>query len=425
MSDRNQSVNCSSNGTLGDCSASSLFLPPPIFIVSRHFMFYSLSVIIPCGLLFNTLSIFVFMSRNLRRRSASWYLAALAFSDDISLITIMFDYWLTDPRIGLPLTRRSETLCLIVSYLSSTSRLYSALLVVSFTIERFVGVVFPLKRATLRSPSHVRRILVLEAVICLLAALYTWFTIQIVQYPGATECDVRPDKYIIYTICNIAIMIFGSIVLPILVICTLNTFMVRRIWLRKTFPNRDMTFSGSKPISGRRNRHNTATLLLVVSTTFVVLNTPYCVAWFILFLNITEKHLFNDNLFYYRYAAKFFTAVQYFLNFSINFLVYNICAEAFRAELLRFACIFYKFFAVKNQLKKRHSSRRETSRVTSSWERDYSSKSEERQMTQRLCQRFINVNVKVCNSGPPSTISGEHCLNLPKTDTLVPETTVR
>lgn len=70
-------------------------------LTSQDVMFSGLSVIIPSGLVLNALSLVVFMSRAMRRRASSWYLAALAVSDTLSLIAVSFDYWLKDSRIGL------------------------------------------------------------------------------------------------------------------------------------------------------------------------------------------------------------------------------------------------------------------------------------------------------------------------------------
>ncbi len=62
--------------------------------VSQDIVFFSLTVIIPCGLLFNILSFVIYMRRQMRKRATSLYFAALAASDTLSLLTIMFDYWL-------------------------------------------------------------------------------------------------------------------------------------------------------------------------------------------------------------------------------------------------------------------------------------------------------------------------------------------
>jgi len=83
-----------------NCSSSDAAHDAVLF-ASQDVMFSGLSLIIPGGLILNVLSLVVFMSRPMRRRASSWYLAALAASDSLSLVSVSFDYWLKDDRIGL------------------------------------------------------------------------------------------------------------------------------------------------------------------------------------------------------------------------------------------------------------------------------------------------------------------------------------
>ena len=305
-----------------------------IYDFSLEFMFFSLSLIIPCGLVCNTVSIVVFMSRKLRNRAASWYLAALAVSDDISLLAIMFDYWLKADRIGISVVKTSNALCLTVTHLSYASRLFSAWLVTSFTIERFIGVVFPLKRASLSTTSHARKVIAFECVTCIVCTSFILCTIGIVNEEYGIECDILPQRKHVYLICNVIFLVFGSIVIPILTICTLNMFILQKIYQRKKrFVRKNMKFGQTREISYKSKRgYNIATVLLVVSTVFVILNIPYCVCWFVLFF---RYHVSGGSLNWSLFAAKYITSVPYFLNYAINFALYSLCARAFRVELCR------------------------------------------------------------------------------------------
>ena len=178
------------NITAANQSNSSVVEQPYFVYVSRGFVFYSLAVIIPFGIVCNTLSIFVFMSKPLRMRAASWYLAALAISDDLSLLTIMTEYWLKDERINMPVVKNSHMLCVMVTHVSYVSRLLSAWLVMTFTIERFIGVVFPLRRASLSTTAHARKVILCECIACIFVTSYTIFTIGVVKAPYGEECDV-------------------------------------------------------------------------------------------------------------------------------------------------------------------------------------------------------------------------------------------
>ena len=89
-------------------------------------------------------------------------------------------------------------MCVTVSHLSYASRLLSAWLVTTFTVERFIGVFYPLRRSLIISVSHARRVILAETLACVALAGFAPFTIGIVpaRRPGAsrlTDCDVYPE----------------------------------------------------------------------------------------------------------------------------------------------------------------------------------------------------------------------------------------
>ncbi len=316
---------------------------PAYVNVSRNFMFYSFSFIIPFGLICNTLSIFVFMSRSLRSRAASWYLAALALSDDMALLSGMVDHWLKDSRIGLPIIKNSNVVCIINTHISYTSRVLSAWLVTSFTVERFIGLTFPLKRAALSTSTHVRRLILGEFIICCVITSFTLFTIGVDDMSYGKECDVLPDRAHVYSVFNTLFLIFGSIIMPILIIFTLNMFILYKIYQRKVlFTPKNIHFGGMQRENHSKvsRKINIATLLLVVSITFVILNAPYCVCWIVVYFQHVRLGWedTSSEVKWHLFAAKYFITVPYYLNYSINFALYSLCARGFRVAVMRMFC---------------------------------------------------------------------------------------
>lgn len=364
-----------------------------LYRFSLDFMFYSLSLIVPLGLICNTVSVVVFTTPQMRRRASSWYLAALAISDNLSLVAITFDYWLKNEKVGLQVMRMSRAACTGVTHLSYSSRLLSAWLVTTFTVERFVAVVYPLRRSSVISVSYARNVIVIETVACVVLSSYTLFTIGIVPDPKggetSTDCDVLSEMATIYVILNVIVLIFGSIVVPIMTIVVLNFVILKRIGVRSKHlvpslvwsprhlgihhrrqfsqPNDDqprhvnrhgngqseastsvdlwspcsqMNHRPNQPLHYRPPRdYGVTTVLLVVSTTFVVLNVPYCVSWFVAFFShfsLVEPEGESDpEIAWTLFATKYITSVPYFLNYGLNFVLYSLCARTFRAQLCR------------------------------------------------------------------------------------------
>ena len=309
-----------------------------VYSLSQDIMLYSLLIIIPLGLICNSLSVTVFLNMRMRKRATSWYLAALGVSDNVSLMTVLFDYCLKHPHIGLDIVKHSYVVCVLITHLSYTSRLMSALLVTTFTVERFIGVIYPLKRAGFSCTFYVRKVIAIEGLLCFLCTSFIVFTVGIVDLPYGNECDVLPGSARVYFILTVIMLIFGSIIIPIVIICTLNVYILSKIYTKqKHFIQRRVSFSNDKPIQYRKkNDYNIATLLLVVSMAFVILNLPYCITWVLLFAQYYGLVGFSGIYpQWHLFAAKYLTSVPYYLNYVINFILYNLCAKMFRVELVR------------------------------------------------------------------------------------------
>ena len=103
----------------------------------------------------------------------------------------------------------------------------------------------------------------------------------------------------------------------------------------------------------RRKSFNTASILLTVSTSFVILNLPYCISFLMLFCEASGFVQWGPEALGNLFAAKYFTAVPYYLNYCINFLLYNVCARAFRVEMGRVLCYTCRTYEDKRQCRKR------------------------------------------------------------------------
>ena len=359
-----------------------------IEILSKKVMFWSLSLIIPVGLVFNVISVAVFMSRPLRRRSASWYLTALAIADSVTLLTCCFEYWLKDPYIGAPVIK-STVLCFLISHLSGASRLFSAVLITSFTVERFICVFAPLKRAALSKPGRARRVFALQCILCIICTSFIPFTLHVSKGLNGREpeCDVRNDRYKLYLVCTTVVLLFGSIVLPIVTIVILNTIIMKKVCTRRTslaVQNSNVNHNGLAR-TVRRKSFNTASILLTVSTSFVILNLPYCISFLMLFCEASGFVQWGPEALGNLFAAKYFTSVPYYLNYCINFLLYNVCARAFRVEMGRVLCYTCRIYEDRRSSKKRSPTlSRSRTTVTEKLTPDH-------RISRRMCNQFFVV----------------------------------
>lgn len=113
--------------------------------VNEFLSHYYTPTIVVFGSVGNILSVVVFFKTKLRKLSSSYYLAALGLSDTVFLL-IAFVTWLNFLNINI---YNKPGYCEMFTYLSGLCSFLSVWFVVAFTIERYIAVLYPLKRQSM------------------------------------------------------------------------------------------------------------------------------------------------------------------------------------------------------------------------------------------------------------------------------------
>ncbi|XP_065087235.1 neuropeptides capa receptor-like, partial [Ochlerotatus camptorhynchus] len=161
------------------------------YMIGDFLTFYYTPALVVSGSIGNILSVLVFFHTKLKKLSSSYYLAALGISDTCFLLGL-FVTWLSFFQIHI-YTR--EGYCQLFTFSSGLSSFLSVWYVVAFTFERFIVVLYPLKR---QSWCTVRRAKLVIASLTFLGGLhsapYVFFAgPQFSERSNATICDVREE----------------------------------------------------------------------------------------------------------------------------------------------------------------------------------------------------------------------------------------
>lgn len=185
---QNEGNNHSSNGTN---SSEENFGMSVAYFIGDFLTHYYTPALVLIGSTGNILSVFVFFKTKLRKLSSSYYLAALGISDTCFLIGA-FVSWLNYYNINI---YNQDYYCQFFTYISGLCSFLSVWFVVAFTIERFIAVLYPLRRQTICTVKRACMVL------CVLIILGCIINIPCLIYaaPQYSEflkdyvCDVREE----------------------------------------------------------------------------------------------------------------------------------------------------------------------------------------------------------------------------------------
>lgn len=151
------------------------------------------------GSIGNILSVIVFFKTKLRKLSSSYYLAALGISDTCFLLGA-FVSWLNYININI---YNKNYYCQFFTYMSGLCSFLSVWFVVAFTVERFIAVLYPLKRQTMctvkRACTVLVGLIILGCIVSIPCFLYAAPIYS--EYVNDFVCDVR-EEYKVRQLCS-------------------------------------------------------------------------------------------------------------------------------------------------------------------------------------------------------------------------------
>ncbi|XP_060560059.1 probable G-protein coupled receptor 142 [Ruditapes philippinarum] len=305
---------------------------PTVYTIGLNLFSYLTPFILIIGLVGNGLSAAVFSTKNMRKMSASSYLAALSAADICTLIFYVFIEWLRrglihinpDAQIILRVLNRNGP-CQILLFFSYLSRVMSTWIIVIFTIERFTGVCYPLKSFKGKSRKILIGMLVVGGILVSYKPILSSENIQKGQVTCTSNSLYSFESFVLDSIFALLITL-----VPFIIITILNLLIMRTLYLRN-HRHSDL-FAETTKI-----RLEFTLILLAISFFFIAFNLPYSAVWFRHFLSSRFLHSdasdFNHGDIDYWNGVLNVTRTVFYLNYCVNFFLYSITGAYFRNEL--------------------------------------------------------------------------------------------
>ena len=217
----------------------------------------------------------------------------------------------------------------------------------AFTTERFVVVAYPLKRSQYNSPRRARYMIFLLALLAILLYSSSLWTSGI-ETTGSdpsgspsyeTRC-VTLRQWVKFTRQMNVIDFFLTFIIPFFTIVTLNSLIIFKSGQYDRLLERNhiqpSTYIHHNLLEHRLRRfkyHRRITkMLLIISTTFLLLNTPmHLIKIYYFFFT---KDATSDEKNPTESIVEMLTFYLFYTNFSINFFLYSLCGKNFRVCLM-------------------------------------------------------------------------------------------
>ncbi|XP_041363497.1 G-protein coupled receptor 183-like [Gigantopelta aegis] len=291
----------------------------------------------PCllilGLVGNTLSFVVLSKSSMRETTTSLYLRFLAVYDSLVLYMGLMRWWIIY-LIEYDIREYSVVVCKIHTWGAYWTTHTSAWLLVSVTVERCFSVWFPhkVKIICIKRNTYV----IIATIMLVFAMLNSHYFYGLGNYvemiDNETEvkhCEQINDAYYNFEVFIwpwIDLCIYSVIPSSILTFCNIAI-------IHKVVSSSRQTLQNDSSISSRRRQASSLTvMLLLVSFTYVVCTTPYCI--YLIYENsFTPDEYANAREEAVAGLVWLVVTMLLYTNNSINFILYSVSGKRFRDEL--------------------------------------------------------------------------------------------
>ncbi|CAF1380889.1 unnamed protein product [Adineta ricciae] len=340
------------------CNASLLsrqVTDPKLFFVRSLVKNWLWPIITFFGVTGNILVIIVLTKRRMIMSSTNNYLVALALVDIAYLTLTLILNTLQHPCFyGTTISDVLSTICRPIADLSSNTSVW---LTVTFTVERWVAITYPLKSRTWCTVTRARKIILsvlCAALICTLPSAFEMKLVRVTEIENSTDSSEKPivksrirakatalGSSLLYHQIYFNFVTFAIIWIPLLLLIIFNTILI--IYVHRSKQEEHKNKEGIK--LRRHNRGNqgeqrkTTIMLIGVVIVFTVCQIPQAISLtlqsFFPVVAQTSKVLIYNN----------FANCLVAINASMNFLLYCCFSSRFRSTCRSSFAIIYKHCA--------------------------------------------------------------------------------
>ena len=301
-----------------------------IFKIANFINIYWFRVLIPIGLVGNTLSFLVMIKPNNRKMSTCIYMAAISVNDNIMMCQCFHDYLVS----VLQIHQRNSIECRISGFVALFALQNCTFQVLAMTLDKYIAIKWPHKATIYSTPGRAKRIVVaLYVCVCIYNIPHLFLSSVI-----GGQCINFGIRSMITTTYSWLSFVLNAVI-PFTMLIHMNYVIFKVVKKsRKLFEGNDAnTRQGiDQGMEARqktmKNAENQLTImLLLVTTLFLILLCPTYFRF--IYLVFAKRDRFTP----FDYAKSTLivqiTTRLYITNSGINFFLYCLSGKKFRDDL--------------------------------------------------------------------------------------------
>ena len=302
-----------------------------MFQIANFIANYWFYIIIPIGLVGNTLSFIVMTQPNNRKMSTCIYMAAISINDNI-MMCVCFHIFL----INVIKTHKWQTMeCELNAFFALFALQNGTFLIQGMTIDKYIAIKWPHRAATHSTPRRAK-IIAVSLYVCAVSYNIPHFFLSSVV---GGQCQAYAIKSVITSAYSWFSFVLNAII-PFTLLIYMNFVIVKTVRnSHRMFGNDDATTGMETRQKTMKSAENQVTImLLLVTTLFLIL---LCPTYFRFIYLVFAR---RDTPFEYAKSLLIFqiTSRLYMTNSGINFFLYCTSGQKFRNDLKAILCCFGK-----------------------------------------------------------------------------------
>ena len=299
-----------------------------IFRIANFISVYWFPVLVPIGLVGNTLSFLVMIKPNNKKMSTCIYVAAISVNDNIMMCLCFHDYFVS----VLQVHKWNSIECSISGFVALFALHNCTFQVLAMTLDKYIAIKWPHKAATYSTPKRAKRIVV-TLFLCVCIYNIPHFFLSRVIGGQCLNFGIRSEITSVYSWFSFVL----NAIIPFTMLIHMNYVIVKVVRKsRKLFKDNDVN-TRRRIDQGMETRQKNmkyaenqlTIMLLLVTTLFLILICPtYFRFIYLVFARRDTPLDYAKSMFIFQITAKL-----YITNSGINFFLYCISGKKFRDDL--------------------------------------------------------------------------------------------